>query len=239
MSRFRWLRTAGRGFAVAALAVLLIGGFVTDGRIRAAALALVAVWLLLGLVVVTSATHAMRAVSHTTSRLPPSSLWGASAGASRGRGQPGDCRYLFPPASASACGWWPPGPGANWHTVVRLTVSLTASVDQADDDVSYDRRRRGRHPTPVFLRIASIRHGGAIVRALRYVPSGLDEPGIRCDRRRGPRRRRARVLRRAHSIQSDCRRRDVRGLEYHRSSDSRLRTRPALAMSAGRSSTTV
>jgi hypothetical protein len=60
MSRFGWLRTAGRGLAVAALAVLLVGGLVTDGRVRTTAFALVAVWLLLGLVVV-SLGHAYEA----------------------------------------------------------------------------------------------------------------------------------------------------------------------------------
>jgi hypothetical protein len=64
MSRFGWLRTAGRGLAVAALAVLIIGGLVTDGRVRTTAFALVAVWLLLGLVVV-SLGHA-----HEAGRLP-------------------------------------------------------------------------------------------------------------------------------------------------------------------------
>jgi hypothetical protein len=66
MSRCGWLRTAGPGpgLAVAALAVLLVGGLVTDGRIRAAAFALVVVWLLLGLVVV-SLGHA-----HEAGRLP-------------------------------------------------------------------------------------------------------------------------------------------------------------------------
>jgi len=52
MSRLRWLRTAGRGLAVATVVVLLVGGLVTDGRARATAFALVAVGLLLGLVVV-------------------------------------------------------------------------------------------------------------------------------------------------------------------------------------------
>jgi len=64
MSRFGWLRTAGRGLAVAALAVLIIGGLVTDGRARTTAFALVAVWLLLGFVVV-SLGHA-----HEAGRLP-------------------------------------------------------------------------------------------------------------------------------------------------------------------------
>jgi hypothetical protein len=61
---FGWLRTAGRGLAVAALAILIIGGFVTDGRGRTTAFALVAVWLLLGFVVV-SLGHA-----HESGRLP-------------------------------------------------------------------------------------------------------------------------------------------------------------------------
>jgi hypothetical protein len=43
MSRFGWLRTAGRGLAVATVAVLLIGDIVTDGRVRTTAFALVAV----------------------------------------------------------------------------------------------------------------------------------------------------------------------------------------------------
>jgi hypothetical protein len=64
MSRLGWLRTAGRGLAVAALAVLIIGGLVTDGRVRTAAFALVAVWLLLGFAVV-SLGHA-----HEAGRLP-------------------------------------------------------------------------------------------------------------------------------------------------------------------------
>ena len=58
MSRFGLLRTAGRGFAVAALAVLLIGGRVTEGRVRP----FVAVWLPLGLVV----------ASHPSTRSRPS-----------------------------------------------------------------------------------------------------------------------------------------------------------------------
>jgi hypothetical protein len=85
MSRSGRLRTAGRGLVVAALAVLLVGGLVTDDRVRATAFALVAVWLLLGLVVVTSVTHTKRSVSHTNSCLPPSSLRDASAGAICGR----------------------------------------------------------------------------------------------------------------------------------------------------------
>ncbi|WP_049934150.1 hypothetical protein [Haloplanus natans] len=64
MSRSGWLRTAGRGLAVAVLAVLLVGGLVTDGRVRSTAFALVAVDLLLGLVVV-SLGHA-----HEAGRLP-------------------------------------------------------------------------------------------------------------------------------------------------------------------------
>jgi hypothetical protein len=89
MPRFGWLRTAGRGLAVAALAVFLVGGLVTDGRVRATAFTLVAVWLLLGLVVV-SLGHA-----HEAGRLPHhltfatvfvagcvggSHLWGAVTG---------------------------------------------------------------------------------------------------------------------------------------------------------------
>jgi high-affinity Fe2+/Pb2+ permease len=64
MARFGWLRTAGRGLAVAALAVLIIGGLVTDGRVRTTAFALVAVGLLLGFVVVRLG-HA-----HEAGRLP-------------------------------------------------------------------------------------------------------------------------------------------------------------------------
>lgn len=64
MSRFGWLRTAGRGLTVAVLAVLLVGGLVADGQARATAFALVAVDLLLGLVVV-SLGHA-----HEAGRLP-------------------------------------------------------------------------------------------------------------------------------------------------------------------------
>lgn len=43
MARFGWLRTAGRGLAVAALAVLITGGVVTDGRVQTTASAFVAV----------------------------------------------------------------------------------------------------------------------------------------------------------------------------------------------------
>jgi hypothetical protein len=64
MSRFGWLRTAGRGLAVAALAVLIIGGLVTDGWVQTTAFALVAAWLLLGFVVV-GLGHA-----HEAGRLP-------------------------------------------------------------------------------------------------------------------------------------------------------------------------
>ena len=64
MSRFGWLRTAGCGLAVAALAVLIIGGLVTDGWVQTTTFALVAAWLLLGFVVV-GLGHA-----HEAGRLP-------------------------------------------------------------------------------------------------------------------------------------------------------------------------
>ena len=89
MARLGWLRTAGRSLAIATGAVLLVGGLVADGRGRTTAFALVAVWLLLGVGVV-SLGHA-----HETNRLPHhltfaavfvvgcvggSLLWGATAG---------------------------------------------------------------------------------------------------------------------------------------------------------------
>jgi hypothetical protein len=71
MSRFSRFWTAGHGLALALLAVFLVGGFVTDGRVRAMAFALVAVWILLGLVVV-SLGHA-----HEAGRLPHHLAFGA------------------------------------------------------------------------------------------------------------------------------------------------------------------
>jgi hypothetical protein len=52
MSRLERLGAAGRALAVGVLASLLVGAVVTDGRTRALALALVATWLLLGLLAV-------------------------------------------------------------------------------------------------------------------------------------------------------------------------------------------
>jgi ABC-type Mn2+/Zn2+ transport system permease subunit len=58
------LWAAGRGLAVALLAVALVLGLVADGRLRTVALAVVPAWLLVGLLVV-SGRHA-----RTTGRLP-------------------------------------------------------------------------------------------------------------------------------------------------------------------------
>ncbi|WP_247010638.1 hypothetical protein [Halorientalis litorea] len=136
MARFGWLRTAGRGLTVAALAVLIIGGLVTDGRVRTTAFALVAVGLLLGFVVV-SLGHA-----HEAGRLPHhltfaavfvagcvvgSHLWEATTGI-----------LPDPIAAGIGVGVWvgPLGPGASSPIVARSIVSSTTSADRADDDAT-------------------------------------------------------------------------------------------------------
>ncbi len=171
MARFGWLRTAGRGLAVAALAVLIIGGLVTDGRVRTTAFALVAVWLLFGFVVVSlgHAREAGRLPHHLTFAavfvagcVVGSHLWETTTGI-----------LPDPIAAGIGVGVWvgPLGPGASSPIVARSIVSSTTSVDRADDDVTDaavgSHRLRTRRPCTyaaageeaTTVAMGAIRHG--------------------------------------------------------------------------------